>query len=113
MGRILVVTMTVRMPPIIAVARGLQSVHAPGRHERSVDGYYLLLHRDSTGQCRLIMAHRERSLSYDEVDAIVQAAGGPAGSEPCRTICYLTAQDNTSKQIHGQLVGWCEVPPTS
>lgn len=95
--------------PILAVAARLRTIQEVGRHELVHDGFYLCYRRLADGQIRLIVAHREADISYDAIHAIIKAAGAPAGAEPCRTFCTLTAQDGSYRRLPAFAVGWREL----
>ena len=79
-----------------------------GRHERVAPPYYMRLQR-TDAQFRLILAHRDRSPSADEMQAVLEAAGAPVATEYINTHCVLASQDGSYKRLPALVASWREV----
>ena len=89
-------------------ARGLAECGAVGHHERVAAPFYLRLTRLATGEVRLVLAHRDRQPSYEEMSVFAQAAGGPAELQVTPTIWLVAAQDGTQTRLRALVAGWRE-----
>jgi hypothetical protein len=90
-----------------ALGQELQQLTS-GRRERSAGPFHLSLWRQD-GQRRLVIAHRDRHPSYEELQAISQAAGAPEDCEPLRTVCMMTSQDGSYRRLPAYVIAWREV----
>jgi len=80
-----------------------------GRHEASSGPWALSLRRID-GQFRVVLAHLDRTPTFEEMAAVIHAIGGPAEFEPMRSFCMMTSQDGQTRRLPGLVAQWREIP---